>query len=240
MYADSPTGVAVLVSGLDVGDGLGVGARADGVLAVVDNVELDPESVAYGVNEGGDGPVAFAGDGHVVAADAQMCDDRGAIAGGGRLLGDQLHGSVLREVLPAEHPPHLGRGDLGAGVLGGVLNGAGKFDLEPAGQDHAVLGLHDVGDAALPGLRVDPDDRLVSAPDVVRVDGQVRDLPLLVVVAQRGDAFLDGVLVRSGEGGVDEVADVGVSRMHREPVAVFGDPPEGVDVADVELGVDAL
>ena len=46
MHADSPTGVAVLVSGLDVSDGFRIGARSDGVLAVVHDVELDPESVA--------------------------------------------------------------------------------------------------------------------------------------------------------------------------------------------------
>ena len=44
MYADSPTGVAVLVGRLDIGDG--VGASADGVLGVVDDVQLDPQSVA--------------------------------------------------------------------------------------------------------------------------------------------------------------------------------------------------
>jgi hypothetical protein len=147
------------------------------------------------MDEGGDRPVAFAGHGHGFAPDAHMGHDRGPIASGDRLVGDQLDRCVLREILPAEHLPHLGRGDLGAGVLGGVLNGPGEFDLEPAGQDQAVLGFHDVGDAALPRLRVDPDDGLVAAPDVVRVDGQVGHLPLLVVVGQGGDALLDGVLV---------------------------------------------
>jgi hypothetical protein len=41
-----PTRGAVLVSGLDVGDGLRLGTRADGMLAVVDDVELDPQPVA--------------------------------------------------------------------------------------------------------------------------------------------------------------------------------------------------
>jgi hypothetical protein len=35
----------VLVIGLDVGDGFRVGARADRVLAVVDDVEVDLQSV---------------------------------------------------------------------------------------------------------------------------------------------------------------------------------------------------
>ena len=40
--------------------------------------------------------------------------------------------------------------------------------------------------------------------------------------------------------GVDEVADVRVARVDGQAVAVLGHPAQGVDVADVELGVDAL
>ncbi len=47
-----------------------------------------------------------------------------------------------------------------------------------------MLGLHDVGDAALARLRVDPDDRLVGAAHVVRVDGQVGHRPR--VLAEQG------------------------------------------------------
>ena len=109
------------------------------------------------------------------------------------------------------------------------------------GQVEAVLGLHHVGDAALAALAVHPHDRLVGAADVLRVDGQVRHLPLLVVaVAERLEALLDGVLVAAGERRVDEVADVGVPRVHGQAVAVLGHPPQRVDVGDVELGVDAL
>ena len=43
----------------------------------------------------------------------------------------------------------------------------GELDLESAGQIEAVLGLHDVGDAALAGLAVDADDGLVGAADVL-------------------------------------------------------------------------
>ena len=109
------------------------------------------------------------------------------------------------------------------------------------GQVEAVLGLHDVGDAALAALAVDPDDGLVGAADVLGVDGQVRDLPLLVVAVAEGvEALLDGVLVAARERRVDEVADVRVARVHGQAVAVLGHPAEGVDVGDVELGVDAL
>ena len=52
-----------------------------------------------------------------------------------------------------------------------------EVDLQPARQLEVVLGLHQVRDAALAGLRVDADDRLVAAADVLRVDRQVRHVP---------------------------------------------------------------
>ena len=64
-----------------------------------------------------------------------------------------------------------------------------------------MLGLHHVGHAALAGLRVDPDDRLVGPPDVLRVDRQVGHRPPELV---DGDAGLRVDLER-------RAADLGVS-----------------------------
>ena len=118
---------------------------------------------------------------------------------------------------PLEGVPHGAGADLGAGVLGDGLDGLGELDLEPARKVEAVLGLHDVGDAALAALAVHPDDGLVGAADVLGVDGEVGHLPHVVVALpppsrrqQRVHALLDGVLVGAGERGVHEVADVGV------------------------------
>ena len=52
------------------------------------------------------------------------------------------------------------------------------------GRSRLVLGLEEVGDAALAGLAVDPDDGLVGAADVVRVDRQVGHAPDEVVDAR--------------------------------------------------------
>ena len=76
------------------------------------------------------------------------------------------------------------RADLGAGVLGVVLDHLRELDLEPPRQVEAVLLLHHVRDAALARLGVDADDRLVRAADVVRVDRQIRDAPGVVVVGR--------------------------------------------------------
>ena len=79
---------------------------------------------------------------------------------------------------------------------------------------------------------------------MLRVDRQVRHLPDVVVLAlvavERVEALLDRILVRAGERGVHEVPDVGVARVHRQAVAVLGRAAQGVDVADVDLGIDAL
>ena len=186
-----------------------------------------------------------------LAVDEQLGGEgRHVVVVGGDLVAAQLRASAPRAGRSSVNASHISTGaDLGAGVLGDGLDALGELDLQPTGQGEAVLGLHDVGHAALARLAVDPDDGLVGAADVGRVDGQVGHVPDLVVVAaagglgvgvERGEALLDGVLVRAGERGVDEVADVGVALVHRQPVAVLGHAAQRVDVADVELGVDAL
>ena len=75
--------------------------------------------------------------------------------------------------------------DLAALGVGHPLDHLGELDLQPARQLELVLGAHDVGHAALAGLGVDPDDGLVGAADVLRVDRQVGDLPAEVVDRRR-------------------------------------------------------
>ena len=94
---------------------------------------------------------------------------------------------MLGQVLGDERGPHLGCADLRPRVLRDALDRPRELDLEPPGQVHAVLGLHDVGDAALARLTVHPHDRLVGPADVLRVDGEVGHLPDVVVVGERGE-----------------------------------------------------
>src|SRR5690606_11386736 len=74
---------------------------------------------------------------------------------------------------------------------------------------------------------------------VGRVDRQVRDFPQFVgfLLSQ---AFLDGVLVRAGEGGKDQVASVRVTGVHGQLVAVLGGATHFVDVREVQFRVHAL
>ena len=113
-----------------------------------------------------------------------------------------------------------------------------EVDLQPARDVQAVVAGEDVGDAAFAGLAVDAHDILVAAADVEWIDGQVSDVPDTVLrFFQR---FFDGVLMRAGEGGEDEFANVGVTRMHRQVVAFADDVDDVVHAREVEAGVDAL
>ena len=63
------------------------------------------------------------------------------------------------------------------------------------GRSKPCSDLHDVGDAALARLAVDADHRLVGAPHVLGVDGEIGDLPHRVVPGQGLHALLDRVLM---------------------------------------------
>ena len=123
--------------------------------------------------------------------------------------------------------------------LGMALDDAGELDLQAARHDHAVLGFHEVGDAALARLAVDANHRVVAAADVGRVDRKIGHRPLLIRLLS-GKPLLDGVLVGAGEGRENEITDVRVARVDRELGAVFESAGDGIDVGEVEAGIDAL
>ena len=153
------------------------------MLGVVEHVDVDSDR-AECVDERRERAVAGADDLGLLAVDLDGGLDRVGAAvglGGDDPLADPLQRAHRCQVLVGEDVPHLLRRDLAALAVGDLLDHLGELDLQPARQVQAVVGLHDVGDAALAGLRVDPDDGLVGAADVLRVDRQVRDLPQQVV-----------------------------------------------------------
>ena len=96
--------------GLDVGDGGGVGAGADGVLAVVDDVDVDAEVGLEGGDERGDRAAALAGDGPVLAVDEQLGGDRRARGRWWSISwARSCTGALLGEVLGGEGGPDVGR-----------------------------------------------------------------------------------------------------------------------------------
>ena len=82
-----------------------------------------------------------------------------------------------RQVLVVEDLPRSSAVTSVPCCVGVPLHHLRELDLQPARQVQVLLGLHQVGDAALAGLGVDADDRLVRAAHVLRVDRQVRDGP---------------------------------------------------------------
>ncbi len=112
-----------------------------------------------------------------------------------------------------------------------------------------MVGLQQVGHAALAGLGVHADDGLVRTADVLRVDRQVRHQPHEVLQIGAGavgggltglKALLDGVLVGAGEGGEHEVAGVRVTLGDLQLVAVLDGLADFRNVGVVDLRVDAL
>ncbi|CAB4920730.1 unannotated protein [freshwater metagenome] len=155
----------------------------------------------------------------------------------------------VREVLAGEDRPHLAGADLAALVVGDGLDDLRELDLQSPREFELVLGSHDVRDTALARLRVHPDDRLVGAADILGIDREVGDCPVIVIDTHPGcrgiglhdrEALVDGVLMGAGERRVDEVAAVRMTFVHRDLVAVLDRSPHFIDVAEIDLRIDAL
>src|SRR5690606_26169430 len=246
--ADAPEH-GVLHRALDVRGGARVVTGGHGVLVVVEHAYVEPDA-GERVDERRDRAVAAADDLVQVVLDADGGDDLVvALAVAGDAVADELQRGDPVQVLRLEDVAHLLRGDLATLGVGDLLDHPRELHLQPARQVELVLGLHDVGDAALAGLRVHPDHGLVGAADVLRVDRQVGHLPAEVVDVDprlgrvglhRLEALVDRVLVAAGERGVDQVAAPRVPLVHGQLVAVLDGPADLVDVGEVDLGVDAL
>src|SRR5260370_41664409 len=120
-----------------------------------------------------------------------------------------------------------------------ALDHPGELDLQAAGKIQLMFGLHDVRDAALARLRVDPDDRLVGTPHVVRVDRQVRHGPrvlrkrnasLVRLRLPRLEPLPDRVLMGAGEGGLAQAPRVRGARGNRDLIAALDGTPALPDV----------
>ena len=70
VHASAPFGFAVGEADLDVGDGAGFGAGAEGVLFEIGNFKAGRAALMQGVDEGGEGAIAAAGEAHVRAGAA--------------------------------------------------------------------------------------------------------------------------------------------------------------------------
>src|SRR6266403_4333078 len=126
----------------------------------------------------------------LVAAIHDRRIDRAPVSIGKGAVFDEID-LALTEVSLAKHCPDIRRAGLLASAVGPVLDDAAEVDLKRARQLETVVGLQQIGDAALPRLAVDADHRLVGAAEVLRIDWEVGHLPELVVaLRQRLEALL--------------------------------------------------
>src|SRR5581483_4931405 len=108
---------------------------------------------------------------------------------------------LLSDIFRFERFENFGCGDLATGGIGDLLNYAAEFDLHFARQLDAVVALQEKRDSTFAGLTVDANDGLIAAAEILGIDREVRDGPksvgLFLSGLMRGEAFLDGVLVRA-------------------------------------------
>src|SRR5207302_8211684 len=214
---------AVTAADLDIGGGLRIRAGADRVLVIIEDGQRDAAFALQRVDKGGDGAVADTLDLPLPAVDL---DGRGDAPLAGARFRQEAVILQLDPVPPEigvleQGPDHAAR-DFLAGAVGDLLHDAAELYLQAARQIEPVIRFQHIGDAALPRLAVDPDDRLVGAPQILRVDRQVRHLPEVVIaLLQRLEALLDRVLMRAGKRREHQFAGIGVSRMDRQLSAVF-------------------
>ncbi len=100
-------------------------------------------------------------------------------------------------------------------LVAGFLYHGAKLRVHGLGHLDAIVVGQNKGSAALAGLRIDPNDRLILSTHICRVDRQVRNLPI------RGAAFfhidlalVDGILMRAGECGKHQLAGIRLAGRH--------------------------
>ena len=106
----------------------------------------------------------------------------------------------------------------------------------------AVLGLHEVADAAFAGLAVDADYVcLVHTSHIFRIDGQIRHVPVLAVVFLSPVHSLgDGILVRAAERSEYQLTAVRRTLIHVHSGDTLVHLHDLRHIGEVQLRIDAL
>src|SRR3954471_16254171 len=105
----------------------------------------------------------------VTAIHNRRIDDRAPVSIGKGAVFDEIDLAVT-EISLGKHGPDIRRAGLLASAVGPVLDNAAELDLKRARQLQAVVGLQQIGDAALSRLAIDADHRLVGATDILWID----------------------------------------------------------------------
>jgi hypothetical protein len=130
-------------------------------------------------------------------------------------------------------------GEFPAGGVRELVDGATHLLVHEFGQLVAKLVFEHVGDPALAGLGIDPDDGLVVAADVGRIHGDVKYVPNRIRFLPI-PRLLDGILVRAAEGREHQVTRVGMTRVHLHASRALVHLADPGQVAQIEARVDPV
>ena len=197
----------------------------NGVLLVVDDIQVDTEG-GQGGSERRNGTGANTSDRMLGVVDlndtgeptlqvlgvkrlARLRRGRRLGAVGGDVVVDQVEAGVgLEVVCLLEQVDNLGRTQLAADGLGLSLNNLAELDLQGAREIQLQTAQNNPSGATLATLGVDPNNSFVVSANILRVEGEVRDDPFVVVGGLGLFAELESlrncVLVTSTESRCDE------------------------------------
>ena len=97
-------------------------------------------------------------------------------------------------------------------LLGNLLDHISELLMHALGQLEAVESIHNEGYAALSGLAVDADNRLVLPSNVAGIDRQIGNFPVLALSLPKGlHTLVDGILMGTGKCGKYQLSCIGLA-----------------------------
>ena len=174
------------------------------------------------MNKRGQRAVAFTGQFHRLAVAQQFRAALHDAVFAFRFKTFKLPGFGTVNVFLPKHPLQFGSADLAAKSVHFVICNRAEFTLHFLGQLDAEFTFKQIRHTALAGLRVNADNLAVFTPDVRRINGEIRHIPILpAFVRPLGETFFDGVLMRTSERGKNQFTRIRLSRRHRHARATL-------------------
>ena len=185
---------------------------------------------------------SIAGNGGVAAVSHGNMGGNGGIRVLGKVCFRNIQRGLVVQVSALEHIQHFLDAQLFVLVVGYILYAVAKVFPHARRGIVAVILLQQEADAALTALAVDADDiGIVSAANVMRVNGNVRAGPLVqVVLLAPGHALGNGVLVAAAERSKHQGTGIRAALVHMHAGHAFIRFADGRHVAEVEVRVHAV
>src|SRR5699024_6107747 len=228
-------------TGLNVGGCLGVGTGANGVFSIVQYPQRNPNGIDK--RSQCTFPVASTLFLFTVNFHHNIDADTLAVIVGfgfaGQCMSNEFPRSFGLDVLISkDFINHVG-GDFFAGLIGVILDRTAELNLQTTGQDQAVFLLKQIRNTPLTRLAVDANYSIVITAYISWVNGQIRDFPHTIGIVLV-KAFFDGILVRSGKCGKDQITHIRVAWVYGQLVAILDAAAYLVNIREVQPGINSL